>query len=69
VTYRYRHETQVEYVCNTDGGATVADFVDDWAPIGRQIWDDLVADGMAYADEPNDTIRLTAAGRDLLFSK
>lgn len=62
----YRHKTQVEYVRNTNGHATVADFVDDWTPVGRQLWNDLVADGMAYAADQNGTIRLTSAGHDLL---
>ncbi len=31
----------LEYVRNSNGGATEDDFIEDWEPIGKQLWDDI----------------------------
>jgi hypothetical protein len=49
----------LQYVKNTNGGATKAIFIEDHDPIGRTLWADL--DGMIREDE-NGRIWLTEAG-------
>jgi len=55
----------LQYVVNTNGGATKADFIEDWAPIGEQIWDDLWGEELIEFDE-NLRVRLTKHGLEQL---
>jgi len=41
----------LNYIRNTNGGATVQGFVEDWEPIGRQVWNDLVHRGLVTLDD------------------
>ena len=53
----------LQYVKNTNGGATKAHFLEDHEPIGERLWADL--DGMIRQDE-NARIHLTEAGEAAL---
>lgn len=57
------HTKALQYVKNTNGGATKAIFVDDHEPIGLLLWSQLA--GKIRADE-NGIIWLTEAGEDEL---
>lgn len=35
------HAEFLQYVVNTNHGATKADFIEDWEPIGERVWDEL----------------------------
>ena len=54
----------LEYVRNTSGRVTKANFVDDYDPIGSAVWNDLAAIGLV--EERNGMIWLTEAGKELL---
>lgn len=58
----------LEYVRNTNGGATLADFHEDHEPIGPQLWDPLLTDGLVTIDA-GGKIRLTAKGTEALASR
>jgi hypothetical protein len=49
----------MQYVKNTNGGATKADFIEDWSPIGAALWCDILE--YVRVDE-NGRIWLTAEG-------
>lgn len=53
----------LQYVKNTNGGATKAIFIEDHEPIGEMLWADL--DGMICEDE-NGGIWLTVSGEAAL---
>lgn len=36
----------IQYIKNTGGNATLADFVEDHEPVGQKLWEDLVQKGM-----------------------
>lgn len=40
----------LDYVRNTNGGATVADFVEDFEPVGQWLWDRLESRGLVVVD-------------------
>ena len=52
----------LQYVENTNGGATKANFVEDWEPIGERVWDELWGAELIELDE-NLRVRLTKYGR------
>ena len=45
------HEQAIRYVHNTNGGATLANFIEDHEPIGQQLWDELLAERLVRIDE------------------
>lgn len=49
------------YIKNTKGNATQPDFVEDHAPIGKWLWDDLHSAGLVRVGQ-NGKIRLTKKG-------
>lgn len=55
----------LQYVRNTGGGATVAIFMDDHAPIGERLWKVLSLCGLAATND-NGRIFVTAKGAALL---
>ena len=55
----------LEYVNNTNGGATRAIFIEDCEPIGARLWGDLSNAGYVREDE-NGRIRLTETGMEAL---
>jgi hypothetical protein len=55
----------LEYVRNTNGGANIGHFVEDWEPIGRRAWDDFSNRGLVSTDEYG-RIKLTDAGKAAL---
>lgn len=57
----------LEYIRNTNGGATLADFHEDHEPIGPQLWDPLLTAGLVTIDA-GGKIRLTAKGTQALTS-
>jgi hypothetical protein len=54
----------LEYVRNTNGGATKVHFMTDWEPIGPGLWVDLVQQG--WVTLRDDRVVLTAAGQAVL---
>jgi hypothetical protein len=55
----------LQYVENTNGGATKANFVEDWEPIGERAWDELWGAELIEFDD-NLHVRLTKHGREEL---
>lgn len=55
----------LEYVRNTNGGATLEIFCDDHEPIGPNLWRNLRDSGWAFVDE-NSKMRLTKLGKQKL---
>jgi phage terminase large subunit-like protein len=53
------------YVRNTNGGATIANFIEDWEPIGSMVWDELQTGGLARVGQTG-RLELTEAGARLL---
>lgn len=51
----------LQYVKNTNGGATCGDFKSDFEPIGEKLWLELRNHDYVYID-PNGRIRLSDAG-------
>lgn len=51
----------LQYVKNTNGGASIANFCEDLEPVGEMIWDQLLAAGLVDVDS-NARIHLTVAG-------
>lgn len=51
----------MQYVDKTAGQAMLADFTDDFEPIGERLWDDLAAAGLVDLDSAG-AVRLSAAG-------
>jgi hypothetical protein len=58
------HKECLEYVRNTNGGATVDTFVEDWEPMGWRLWDELHA--LRYVRVDDEKIYLTAKGMNVL---
>jgi hypothetical protein len=56
-----QHKTCLQNILNSNGGATVDNFVEDWEPIGWRLWDDLAELGYVTVDR-YEKIRLTAEG-------
>lgn len=54
----------LQYVHNTNGGASVANFVEDYEPIGGMVWNELVSRGLA--EERDGRIHLTPLGEEAL---
>lgn len=52
----------LRYIRNTDGGATVDHFCEDWAPVGEKEWELLVAEDLAFDDGETHRIHLTPNG-------
>jgi hypothetical protein len=52
----------IHYVANTGGGATKANFIEDWEPIGQRVWDELCGAGLIELNE-NQRVILTEKGR------
>lgn len=50
----------LQYIKNTNGGASVAHFIDDWEPVGRMEWNLLLDAGLA--EDRDGYIFLTEAG-------
>lgn len=57
---RFDHQA-LQYVVNTAGQAGIAEFEDDFAPIGARLWERLSAAGLVTVDE-RGAVCLTAAG-------
>lgn len=55
----------LQYVKNTNGGATKAHFMEDHEPIGERAWRDMDRSGYVRTDE-NGRIFLTTEGEQLL---
>lgn len=55
----------LEYVRHVNGGATLADFLEDHDPIGPRVWNDLRRAGFVVEDTEG-RVRLTPAGEDAL---
>lgn len=55
----------LEYVVNTRGQASLANFYEDHAPIGARLWQQLAADDLVTVDDWGH-IRITAEGRAVL---
>ena len=53
----------VQYIHNTGGNATLANFFEDHEPIGEMLWKDLVREGLAEIH--HDKLRLTSKGDEL----
>lgn len=53
--------TALEYVRNTNGGATRAHFFEDHEPVGQMLWRDMDNAGYVRTDE-NGRIHLTGSG-------
>lgn len=51
----------LEYVRNTNGGATVVHFMEDHEPIGERLWKPLLDGGLVRVNE-DGRIHLTKAG-------
>ena len=51
----------LEYVHNTNGSGTVANFLEDWEPIGATVWDRMTTLGLAFMGE-NGRIYLSVEG-------
>ena len=56
----------LQYVKNTNGGATKENFFDDHDPIGKMLWKDI--SGMVMEDE-NGKIWLTKFGQEVLSAQ
>ena len=56
----------LEYVKNTNGGATQAYFIDDHAPIGEILWRDIEGSGFAKVNAAG-FIELTKLGEAALL--
>jgi len=56
----------LQYIKNTNGGATVAIFIEDWEPVGGMEWDLLIMQELA--EERDGRIYLTKRGEDKLAS-
>lgn len=52
----------VEYVRNTNGGATKANFIEDFEPIGELLWEQVTKADLVFI-HPNGKISLTVAGQ------
>lgn len=55
----------LQYIVNTAGNATYANFLEDHDPIGEILWNRLVAQNWVYIDDDNK-IQLTIYGHDAL---
>ena len=55
----------LEYIRNTNGGATLDIFVEDWEPIGEKLWESIELAFLAKVDEFG-RVRLTEAGEKAL---
>jgi hypothetical protein len=51
----------LQYVRNTNGNAAVLHFVDDFEPVGRRLWDDMVKQGLVE-ERDDGRIYLTSEG-------
>lgn len=58
----------LQYVANTNHGATKANFIEDWEPIGEHVWDELWGAGLIEFDE-NQRVILTGKGMVVLDSR
>jgi hypothetical protein len=57
----------LQYVANTNGGATKADFVEDWEPIGERVWDELWGAELIELDADRK-VHLTKSGQAELMA-
>lgn len=55
----------IEYVKNTNDGATRSHFIEDHEPIGELLWEDLWEMNAIHVDI-HDVVRLTPEGEKLL---
>jgi hypothetical protein len=53
-----------EYIKNTDGNATLQNFIEDWEPIGGFAWEKLSQRGLVTLD--GNKIVLTDKGKEFL---
>lgn len=60
------HDQYLHYVGNTGGGASVADFVEDFEPIGETVWREMIAADLVMVDGAG-RIYLTASGHNQIF--
>lgn len=58
----------LQYVKNTNGGATVEHFIEDHEPVGRRMWHDLDKAGYVAVSGCTGRIHLTAEGTLMLES-
>jgi len=59
-----RHLIALQYVKNTNGGATKDNFVEDHEPVGEWLWHELVSQG--WVATTDDRIHLTPPGEQAL---
>jgi hypothetical protein len=63
----------VQYIWNAgEGTVSTANFDEDWEPIGSEVRNDLMREGLATQDastDPNRRIHLTDAGRALIKNR
>ena len=52
----------LQYVANTNGGATKENFIEDWEPIGELVWDELWGAELIEFNE-NRRVILTKQGQ------
>ena len=57
----------LEYVSNTRGGATIENFIEDFAPIGEQLWRELRFPERLATVDRNGKIWLTEEGKKALM--
>ena len=62
------HKRALQYVKNTNGGATVEHFFEDHEPIGDKLWAELLSQGFVTIDG-NGRIALTDDGGAALAAK
>ena len=58
----------LEYIQNTNYGATLEDFKVDWEPIGNILWKDLIAKNLVMISNDGKVI-LTLQGKAFLKKK
>ena len=63
-----QHINALEYVRNTNGGATKTHFLEDHEPIGEMLWNILHVGGLVTLNE-RGYIFLTARGKDTLMER
>ena len=62
------HIRALEYIQNTNYGATLEDFKVDWEPIGNILWKDLLEDKLVLITNAGK-VALTPQGKTLLKEK
>lgn len=56
----------LQYIKNTNGGATKMDYLDDFYPVGNIVWEEMTRIGTCMVEERGGHIFLTEYGREYL---